>query len=110
LFSHSTRYYLRRRAWRFFRRLGFQNPAAYPAAVARALMLYQDEDLAAGEDLLECWGLASACFRHSPVLTFEANRIRIASGCKLADLVAAPRFESLWAAGSVAPLLLELAT
>ena len=29
LFKHRTRYYLRRRAWRYFRRLGFRDPAAY---------------------------------------------------------------------------------
>jgi hypothetical protein len=35
LFSYRTRYYLRRRAWRYFRRLGFRAPADYPAAWAK---------------------------------------------------------------------------
>lgn len=30
LFSYRTRYYLRRRAWRYFRYMGYQRPADYP--------------------------------------------------------------------------------
>ncbi len=43
LFSYRTRYYLRRRAWRYFRRMGFATPDAYPAAIAAALRRYRDE-------------------------------------------------------------------
>jgi hypothetical protein len=32
LFKYRTRYYLRRRAWRYFRRLGHRDPAAYVVA------------------------------------------------------------------------------
>ena len=50
LFSYATRHYLRRRVWRYFRRLGFQKPAEYPAAVAAALARYRDEDVAHGRE------------------------------------------------------------
>ena len=33
IFSYRTRRYLRRRAWRYFRRLGFQKPAEYVPAI-----------------------------------------------------------------------------
>ena len=44
LFSVATRQYLRRRAWRYFRRLGRNNPERYVAAVVRALIQYTDDD------------------------------------------------------------------
>ena len=41
LFSVATRQYLRRRAWRYFRRLGLSNPERYvPAVVAGARSLH----------------------------------------------------------------------
>src|SRR5206468_687323 len=55
LFRYHTRYYLRRRAWRYFRRMGFQRKEAYPEAVARALAGYRDAELAKGENILDSW-------------------------------------------------------
>ena len=65
LFSNVTRNYLRRRAWRYFRRLGFHRPNEYVAAIAGALRRYRDEDLDDGKAILDCSGLMHACFFHS---------------------------------------------
>src|SRR5258706_11175244 len=54
-FSAHTIYYLQRRAWRYFRRLGFKKPAEYPGAVAKGLARYRDEDLADGLAVLDSW-------------------------------------------------------
>ena len=96
LFSYHTRYYLRRRAWRYFRAMGFQRPDEYAPAIARALVRYQDEDLQQGEDILENWGLVQACFHHHAALTFQASRIDVAVGSSLAELNAMPRFPEAW--------------
>src|SRR3954447_8728549 len=96
LFTYRTRYYLRRRAWRFFRRMGFQKPSAYPAAVTKALIRYRDEDLAKGENILDCWGLLQICFGRNPALDFDQAHARLKEGCSLADLSATPRFPEVW--------------
>lgn len=108
LFSYRTRYHLRRRAWRYFRRLGFQRPADYVAAICRALADYEDDDLNRGEHLLECWGLMHACFAEHPALEFAATRISVKPGGALSELSPAPAFSSLWADASAAPRLLSL--
>ncbi len=96
LFTYRTRYYLRRRAWRYFRRLGHQRPLDYADAVAGFLKLHTDEFLGSGENLLDSWGLMNACFRGSPVLRFSAHRVALNAGRSLAELAPAPRFPSLW--------------
>ena len=108
LFSHRTRYYLRRRAARYFRKLGRAHPERYVAAVCRALKLYQDADLKQGEDVLECWGLLQLAFRRSPVLQFGAARVSVRKGESLAQLEPAPRYEALWQAASAGQELLAL--
>ena len=44
LFTGHTRGHLRRRAWRYFRKLGTQDSDRYVAAMAAALRLYRDAD------------------------------------------------------------------
>lgn len=109
LFSYRTRYYLRRAAWRYFRRMGYQRPDAYCGAIARALAAYKDSDVDKGEHLLECWGLVQACFRHHDALDFGGRRIELKPGRALAELTPKPRFEELWLARSAVPVLLDLA-
>jgi hypothetical protein len=108
LFKHRTRYYLRRRAWRYFRRMGFQRPAGYCAAVASALAAYRDEDLNQGEHVLESWGLVQACFRKHDALQFGATHIRIKPGRSLVELRPAPRFLPLWQKADALPILVSL--
>jgi hypothetical protein len=104
LFSLHTRQYLRRRAWRYFRRLGQQQPQRYLPAAIEALKQYTDEDVADGLALLDNWGLVHLLFHHSPALVAQANGWKLAEGHTLAELAAAPRYESLWQASS-GPLL-----
>ena len=108
LFSYKTRGYLRRRAWRYFRRLGFQRPVEYPQAIAAALALYRDDDVAMGENILDNWSLMHIAFRHSPVLQFKRTRVEVADGRSLGELVAAPQFDDLWKKPESATVLLNL--
>ena len=110
LFSYRTRGYLRRRAARYFRRMGFQQPSEYPQAVSVALALYRDDDVARGENILDNWSLMHIAFRRSPVLQFKRTRVEVADGRLLGELAAAPQFEDLWKKPESATILLELVT
>ncbi|HEU0011933.1 MAG TPA: hypothetical protein VFT34_19120, partial [Verrucomicrobiae bacterium] len=86
LFRYRTRYYLRRRAWRYFRQLGYRDPGTYQAALARALAAYQDADLERGENILDSWGLMHACFAGHDALKFGATYIQLKDGRSLGEL------------------------
>ena len=109
LYTYRTRHYLRRRAWRYFRWLGFGRPGDYPYAVAKALQLYRDDDFAHGENILDNWSLLNIAFRGSEALKFRTNGVGVADGRSLAELTAAPRFEKLWQAPTSTNVLLHLA-
>lgn len=96
LFSVPTRQYLRRRAWRYFRRLGKTHPERYVAAISEALVLYEDADLDTGLALIDNWGLIHALFHQSPVLVARPRGWMLAEGRSLAELEPAPIFEALW--------------
>lgn len=98
LFSVATRRYLRRRAWRYFRKLGKQHPERYVRALAAALKCYRDDDVADGLALIDCWGLAHALFHHSPVLVARPGGWSLAPGRGLSELAPAPIYEPLWRA------------
>ncbi len=85
LFTHRTRAYLRRRAWRYFRRLGYQHPDRYVPAIVRALLQYQDADLAQGENILDTWGLVHACFHGHAALEFTSSQIRLKEGRSIGE-------------------------
>lgn len=110
LFTYRTRYYLRRRAWRYFRHLGYRDPVAYVQALIPALAAYTDADLQRGENILDSWGLMHACFGDHEALEFGANHIKLKEGRGLGDLSPAPVFLDSWKKPDVAPLLLALAT
>jgi hypothetical protein len=107
-FSNHTRYYLRRRAWRYFRRMGFQQPGKYCPAIAAALRPYRDDDFARGENILDSWSLLHACFRGSDVLHFGASHVNLKPGRDLGELAPAPYFLKLWQESSAVPILLSL--
>jgi|WetSurMetagenome_2_1015567.scaffolds.fasta_scaffold27476_2 hypothetical protein len=109
LFKYRTRYYLRRRAWRYFRRLGFRDPAAYLQVVIRALAAYEDADLQRGENILDSWGLMHACFGTHDALEFGATHIQLKEGRTLGELSPAPVFADAWKQPEAAPMLLSLA-
>jgi hypothetical protein len=110
LFSYKTRAYLRRRAWRYFRRMGFQSPVTYTRAAAAVLAKYRDADVAKGENILDNWSLLNIAFRQSEVLQFSPTRVQLADGRSLAELTAAPKFEELWRTADSAAVLLKLLT
>jgi len=110
LFSYHTRYYLRRRVWRYFRWMGYQRPDDYPPAVARALKRYTDDDFAKGENILDNWSLMQACFRRHDALEFRTCTVRLRQGRGLAELTPAPRFAGLWRKGESMPVLLSVVT
>jgi hypothetical protein len=110
LFSYHTRYHLRRRAWRYFRRKGFQKPKEFCAAVALMLRRYTDGYIASGESLLDSWSLMHACFRRSDVLKIDPSKINVNEGRSLAEMVAAPDFPELWSAKDATRVLVSLLT
>jgi hypothetical protein len=108
LFTYHTRYYLRRRAWRYFRRKGFQKPKEYCAAVALMLRRYTDDMIKSGENLLDAWSLMHACFRHSDVLDIGPSKINVKANRSLAEMQAAPEFPELWRAKEATRVLVSL--
>ncbi|MDB5310562.1 MAG: hypothetical protein JWO38_4764 [Gemmataceae bacterium] len=96
LFSVPTRNYLRRRAWRYFRRLGRKYPDRYIPAVSVALKLYTDADVPDGLGLLDNWGLVHVLFHHSPTLEARPTGWRVAANGSLARLQPDPMFRKLW--------------
>lgn len=108
LFSHKTRQYLRRRAWRYFRWLGYGKPADYPAAVVQALRLYTDADLAKGEHILDSRSLLQICFYGCDAIEFGRRHVQLKPDHNLTELKAAPRFPEAWADNTSAALLFDL--
>ncbi len=108
LFSVPTRRYLRRRAWRYFRKIGATDPHRYRTAAVAYLKLYNDADVDSDIHLLDNWGLVHTLFGESPTLVHPAKGWAFASGKTLADLTAAPRFREAWRDASHA--LFELLT
>ena len=108
LFSTPTRSYLRRRAYRWFRRLGRRDPARFFAGVTLALGLYRDADLARPEHVLDAYGLTNLLYYHSDALVRDTRRLRVAEGRTLAELEPAPLYPDAWR-GQAEPLLSLLA-
>lgn len=95
-FSMRTRHYLRRRAFRYFRRLGRRDAARYGRAIRAALALYRDEHLDRPERLLDAWGLLHALYWGSPALDRLPRGVRLAEGASLAELEPAPIYPEAW--------------
>jgi len=108
LFTYRTRYYLRRRGWRFFRWLGYARPADFPEAIAPALRRYADEDFEKGENILDSWALLNICFRGCDALVFGPAHVELAEGRALSELKPAPRFAKAWETPAAARVLLGL--
>jgi hypothetical protein len=96
LFSQRTRRYLRRRAWRYFRKLGKTNPERYRSAALGYLQRYTDGDVDNDIHLLDNWGLVHTLFCDCPALVRPAKGWEFAGGKTLADLRPAPRFPEAW--------------
>lgn len=98
LFSLPTRRYLRRRAWRYFRKLGTTDPIRYLGAAVEYLCRYKDIDTDSDIHLLDCWGLVHTLFHHSPALISKTRGWVFAEGATIANLAPAPMFEAEWIA------------
>jgi hypothetical protein len=109
LFKYRTRYYLQRRAWRYFRRLGYREPMKYIPAIVNALARYEDADLQKGENILDSWSLMHACFAESDALEFGATHVQLKDGRALGELTPAPAFSDAWKKADSAPMVLALA-
>lgn len=96
VFSRVTRRYLARRAARYFRFLGFREPARYREAMLAALVRYTERALASPTRLLDAWGLAHALYGRSPVLEHRPRGLVLARDRSLAELVPAPQFPAAW--------------
>ncbi len=108
LFSHKTRNYLRRRAWRYFRHLSYRKPMAYIAFIAAAMKEYEDRDFESGENILDNWSLVHACYFHHDAIVFTENHANLADGKSLADLTPAPYQLSAWQTPKGSLALVEL--
>lgn len=95
-FTRVTRRYLTRRAFRYFRRMGYRDPAAYRRGVVPALELYRDEHLSSVGRLLAAWGLLHVLYGRSPILVRNPKGIVVASGHTLAELTPQPIFSAAW--------------
>lgn len=108
LFKYRTRYYLQRRVWRYFRKLGFKDGARYLTAIVPALAGFADADLAAGEHLIDSWGLMHALHGESEAVEFSNLRATLKEGRTLADLRPEPAFSRQWRTAGGVKAALEL--
>ena len=109
-FSHRTRNYLRRAAWRYFRVLSHQTPEVYVREIAKALARYEDRDFAVGENILDNWSLMHACFYHDDSIRFTASHTNLAEGGSIDNLSPAPYQPEAWQTDDAADSLLGLLT
>jgi hypothetical protein len=109
LFKYRTRYYLQRRAWRYFRRLGHREPMKYIPAIVNALARYEDADLQKGENILDSWSLMHGCFAKSDVIEIGATHVQLKEGRTLGELTPAPAYPDAWKKSESAPMALALA-
>ncbi|MCB9857907.1 MAG: hypothetical protein H6818_19665 [Phycisphaerales bacterium] len=108
LFTYRTRYYLRRRAWRYFRRLGYMHPERYVPAIAQALRCYTDDDFATGENIIDNWSLMHACYFNHAALQFTATQAELKEGQSLGQMLAAPYHLDLWCHTDAFDILIDL--
>jgi hypothetical protein len=95
-FTFSTRRYLQRRTWRFFRRLAKQSALDYRQALLPLLTRFRDEHLATVESILDGWFLTHALYGRSEVLDRAPLGIKLAKDKALKDLQFAPYAPEAW--------------
>ncbi len=108
LFSHRTRNYLRRSAWRYFRFLSYREPDVYLEQICQALARYEDKDLLDGEAILDNWGLMHACYFGHEAIEFTNSHTNLAAGRSLNELTPAPYQPELWKSSEATQHLLKL--
>lgn len=106
LFSLPTRKYLRRRVWRYFRKVAKVDPDRYARSMRIALSLYTDQDCVDGLAMLDNWSMTHAMFGRSDVITSKSRSWKLVEGHGLSELKCAPVGLEAWKKNSEA--LLEL--
>ena len=108
LFSHRTRNHLRRRVWRYFRRLSHTKPIRYLSSISLALSQYADDDFELGENIIDNWALMHACYFHHPAVTFGAAHTNLTAGHSLSELTPAPYQPDAWQREEAVECLINL--
>ena len=106
-FSVHTRRYLQRRAWRYFRRIGFKDPKRYLAGILEAIPLYEDKFIRDGVRLLDQWSLIHALFHHSDVVWARTQGWAVRGGRALKEIQPAPAFPEAWTPEAVFQVFLS---
>jgi hypothetical protein len=96
LFSLATRKYLRRRVWRYFRKIGKLDADRYKQAIRHALVLYTDQDCKDGLAMLDNWSLVHALFKNSDTIAAKSRSWKLVESRSLSELRAAPAFLNAW--------------
>ena len=106
-FSVHTRRYLQRRAWRYFRRIGFKDPKRYLAGILEAIPRYEDAFIRDGVRFLDQWGLIHALFHHSDVVWARTQGWCVRGGRALKEIQPAPAFPDAWTPEAVFQVFLS---
>lgn len=110
LFSHRTRNYFRRAAWRHFRFLSYRDPKVYIQEICKALSHYVDGDFEEGLNIIDNWSLMHACYFKHDAIKFGAVHTHLVDGHSLSELTAKPYQPELWSSPEAATSLLNLLT
>jgi hypothetical protein len=108
LFSHKTRNYFRRAAWRYFRHLSYRDPETYVAEICKALVRYRDADFVMGENIIDNWSLMHACYFHSDTIGFSAAHTNLIQGKSLSKISPAPYQPEAWKTEKAGDALVQL--
>lgn len=95
-FSVSTRRYLQRRTWRFFRQLAKKSESTYRTRVLDVVWRFEDQHLASVEALLDSWFLVHVLYGRSEIIHRHPLGARVAAGKSMADLAFAPFAPEAW--------------
>lgn len=98
LFRHATRYYLRRKVWRFFRERALVEPRVYIDSIGYALRNYTDADTKDGITLMQRPSLLKIGYGSHRGLKFDSRRAFLVGDNRLEAIVSrpAPLYPSHW--------------
>lgn len=97
LFTGRTREYLRRRALRPIRMMGYRDAGAFITSALEVLALYEDRHLDTPEKLIASYSLLRILHARSDVVASDGRRIGVRAGKQLAQLTPAPMHPDAWA-------------
>ncbi|WP_442506375.1 hypothetical protein SH528x_005216 [Novipirellula sp. SH528] len=108
LFTQKTRAHLRRRVWRYFRFMSYQDAKRYVDAMVKAFSLYDNSFFSSGESILDNWSLMHAGFYHAPEIAFTPSHTNIVQGQALSNLKPSPYQPAIWDGDEIAIKLWSL--